>query len=143
MKSLLIIFITVLSFFQNTECGDSVTYANETQTKYDKRLSDYLKISSVPTYSEGEEAFNKLIDTQLNVKDAGKQLVFRLNYRFTVTCNGEIKDFQSLGSAKSSDLTNMQEIIKSTTGKWVPAEKDDKPVDCIYFAKKTIIGSNY
>lgn len=37
----------------------------------------------------------------------------------------------------------MGEIINETNGKWKPAEKDGQPVDCIYFAKKTIVGNKY
>ncbi len=143
MKSILIILIALISFGQETECGDGITYSNEKQTKYDGRLEDYPKIEGVPIYSEGKDEFNKLIESKLKVKDEGKGIVFRLNYMFTITCDGEIKDFKTLGDSKLSDLTNMQEVIASTNGKWIPAEKDGKPVDCIYFAKKTIVGSKY
>jgi len=143
MKSLLIILIALISLGQKTECGDGTTYSNEGQTKYDKRLADYPKIENVPTYSDGKEALNELIESKLKVKEKGKEIVFRLNYMFTISCDGEIKDFKTLGNSMFSDLTNIQEIITETKGKWIPAEKEGKPVDCIYFAKKTIVGSKY
>jgi len=132
-----------ISFGQETECGDGTTYSNEKQTKYDKRLSDFPKIESVPTYSDGKDELNKLIESNLKVSENGKNIVFRLNYMFTVTCDGQIKDFKTLGDPKASELTNMEDIIKETNGKWKPAEKDGKFVDCIYFAKKTIVGNKY
>ncbi|GAB3226806.1 hypothetical protein J0A67_16240 [Algoriphagus aestuariicola] len=86
---------------------------------------------------------NKLIESKLKVKEQGKNIVFRLNYIFTITCDGQIKDFKTLGDSELSNLTNIEEIIMETNGKWIPAEKDGKPVDCIYFAKKTIAGNKY
>ncbi len=144
-----IIFLTFnlifigFSFGQETECGDGIIYSNEKQTKYDKRLSDYPKIESLPTYSDGKDELNKLIESNLKVTENAKDIVFRLNYMFTVTCDGQIKNFQTLGDPKASELTNMEEIIKETNGKWKPAEKDGQAVDCIYFAKKTIVGNKY
>ena len=60
---------------------------------------------------------------------------------FTVTCDGMVKDIQTLGDPKMSNWTNMAEIIKNTSGMWVPALKDGKPGDCIFFGKKTILGN--
>ena len=137
------IFFIGITFGQESECGDGIIYSNEKQTKYDKRLADYPKIESVPTYSDGKEELKKLIESNLKVKDEGKEIVFRLNYMFTITCDGKIKDFKTLGDSKLSDLTNIQDIIAGTSGKWIPAEKDGKPVDCVYFAKKTIVGNKY
>ena len=143
MKSILIILIALISFGQETECGDGITYSNEKQTKYDKRLNDYPKIESVPTYSDGKDELSKLIETNLKVSEKAKDIVFRLNYVFSVTCEGEIKDFRTLGNPKASEQTNMKDIIEGTKGNWNPAEKDGKVVDCIYFAKKTIVGNKY
>ena len=140
--ALSLIFIGI-SFGQKNECGDGITYSNEKQTKYDKRLSDYSKIESVPTYSAGKDELNKFIESNLKVSENGKDIVFRLNYMFTVTCDGQIKDFKTLGDPKASELTNMEDIIKETNGKWNPAVKDEEPVNCIYFAKKTIVGNKY
>ena len=137
------LFFIGISFGQDTECGDGIIYSNEKQTKYDKRLSDYPKIESVPTYADGKYELNKLIESNLKVSENGKNIVFRLNYMFTVTCDGQIKDFKTLGDPKASELTNMENIIKETNGKWKPAEKDGESVDCIYFAKKTIVGNKY
>lgn len=145
----IIIFLTLniifigISFGQEIECGDGVTYSNEQQTKYDKRLTDYQKIESVPTYSDGKDELNKIIESKLKVNEQGKNIVFRLNYMFTITCDGQIKDFKTLGDSELSNLTNIEEIIAETNGKWIPAEKDGKPVDCIFFAKKTIVGNKY
>ena len=145
----IIIFLTLnlifigISLGQETECGDGITYSNEKQTKYDKRLADYPKIESVPTYSDGENELNKLIEAKLKLKEQGKELIFNLNYTFIISCEGQIKDFKTLGDFKLSDLTNIQEIITETNGKWIPAEKDGKPVDCLYFAKKLIVGNKY
>lgn len=143
MKTILLAFLAFISLEQSSDCGDEVTYSNEEQTKYDQRLSDYPKIASAPEYKEGKDELNKLIEEKLKVKEEGKQIVFRLNYMFTITCDGQIKDFKELGDAKLSNLTNMQEIIEGTKGKWIPADKDGKPVDCIYFSKKTVVGSKY
>ena len=137
------LFFVGFSFGQETECGDGITYSNEKQTKYDKRLSEYPKIESVPTYSDGRDELNKLIESNLKVSENGKNIVFRLNYMFTVTCDGQIKDFKTLGDPKASELTNMEEIIKMTIGNWKPAVKDGQPVDCVYFEKKTIVGNKY
>lgn len=142
LLTLNLIFIGIL-FGQETECGDGTIYSNEKQTKYEKRLVDYPKIESVPTYSDGKDELNKLIESKLKVSEQGKDIVFRLNYMFTITCDGQIKDFKTLGDSKLSTLTNIEEIISETNGKWIPAEKDRKPVDCIYFAKKTIVGDKY
>lgn len=142
LLTLNLIFIGI-SFGQETECGDGTIYSNEKQTKYEKRLVDYPKIESVPTYSDGKDELNKLIESKLKVSEQGKDIVFRLNYMFTITCDGQIKDFKTLGDSKLSTLTNIEEIISETNGKWIPAEKDRKPVDCIYFAKKTIVGDKY
>jgi len=143
MKSILITLLAFISLEPSLECGDGVTYSNEEQTKYDQRLADYPKIASAPAYKDGKEELNKLIEEKLKVKDEGKQIVFRLNYMFTIACDGQIRDFKELGDSKLSNLTNIQEIIEGTKGKWAPAEKDGKPVDCIYFAKKTVVGSKY
>tara|TARA_R110002111_G_scaffold116280_3_gene177613 strand:- start:242 stop:688 length:447 start_codon:yes stop_codon:yes gene_type:complete len=144
-----IIFLTLnlifigISFGQKVDCGDGITYSNEKQTKYDKRLSEYPKIESSPTYSDGKDELNKLIESNLKVNEQGKDIIFRLNYMFTITCDGQIKDFKTLGDSELSNLTNIKDIIAETNGKWLPAKKDGKPVDCIYFAKKTIVGNKY
>jgi len=143
MKSLLIAVLAFISFGRSLECGDGITYSNEGQTKYDQRFVDYPKIASIPTYKDGIDELNKLIEERLKVKDEGKEIVFRLNYMFTVTCDGQIADFKTLGDSKLWDLTNIQEVIEGTIGKWIPAEKDGKPVNCIYFAKKTVVGNKY
>lgn len=143
MKVILAAFLALISLERGIDCGDGIIYSNEEQTKYDQRFVDYPKIASVPAYKEGKDQLNKLIEEKLKVKDEGKQIVFRLNYMFTITCDGQIKDYKELGDSKLSNLTNMQDIIEGTKGKWTPAEKDGKSVDCIYFAKKTVDGSKY
>lgn len=131
------------SFGQKTKCGDGITYSNETQTKNDERLNDYPKIEGLPTYTGGKMELEKLIEVNLKISENAKDLVFRLNYIFTVTCEGKIKDFKTLGDPKASKLTNMKEIIEATSGNWIPAEKNGKAVDCIYFAQTTIGGNTY
>ena len=143
MKMLFVLLVSIISFISDAECGDGITYANEKQTKFDKRFSEYPKIESSPSYVDGKEQLNNLIESKLQVEDQGKEMIFRLNYMFTITCSGEIKDFKVLGDAKMSKLTNIKEIISNTNGKWNPAKKNGAPVDCIYFAKKTIVGGNY
>lgn len=143
MKSILIFIAILFTYSQNPNCGDGTTYVNEKQVKYDKRFAAYPKIESVPQFSGGKEALNKLIEEKLKVSEKAKNIVFRLNFMFTITCDGKIKDFKTLGDPKASSLTNMIEIIESTKGKWTPAKKDGVAVDCIYFAQKTILGSKY
>ena len=137
-----ILFVGAI-FGQEEACGDGITYANEKQTKNDRRFASYSKIEGIPTFNDGLDAFNKLVETNLKVNKEGKDMVFRLNYMFIVGCDGKIMGFITLGNAIFSDLTNIEEIIISTNGKWTPAIKDGKAVDCIYFSKKTIVGSNY
>ncbi len=96
-----------ISFGQDTECGDGIVYVNEQQIQYTKRLSAYPKIKSVPTYYYGKNELNKLIESNLKVNEKAKNIVFLknkntflLNYKFTITCDGQVKDFKTPAGAR-------------------------------------------
>ncbi|WP_109436432.1 hypothetical protein [Aquimarina sp. AU119] len=123
------------------ECGDGNVYVVERQTKFDKRFDSYKKIGDSPSLINGD--LNKVIEDNLKLSDEAKKIVFRLNYMFTITCDGKIKDIEIIGEPKMYNWTNLIEIVKKTEGNWIPAKKEGKEVDCVYFSKKTIIGSKY
>ena len=125
------------------DCGDGNTYVVEKQTKYDTRFSDYQKITDSPKFIGGKEKLEKLINEKLELSNEAKKIVFRLNYKFTITCEGKIEDIEVLGDLRAREMTNIKDIILSTDGQWEPAKKDGKKVSCIYFSKKTIVGSKY
>jgi hypothetical protein len=136
MKTLLLILTTFLMISMSTpDCGDGTVYANQKQTENDKRFDDYQKIDEVPQYNGGDKKLDKLIRSKLKLSKVAKTQIFNLNYRFTVTCDGKIKDVKQIGDSKIDDWTNIVDIIQDTEGNWTPAKKDGKPVDCIYFSK--------
>jgi hypothetical protein len=144
MKTLyFLLTILFLSFAPAPECGDGNVYANATQTQNDNRFADYTKIDGIPEYKGGEKKLDKLILAQLKLSDVAKTQIFNLNFQFTVTCDGKIKDVKQIGDPKANDWTNIVEIIQGTEGSWTPAKKDGQPVDCIYFDKVFINGSKY
>lgn len=124
-------------------CGDGTIYANKKQTQYDSRFDDYPKIGGLPKFKGGEKGLEKLIQKQLKLSSVAKTQMFRLNYQFTVSCEGKISDIKTLGSPKVAEWTNIVEIIKATEGAWSPAKKGGKAIDCVYFNKLSINGSNY
>lgn len=145
MKIILLILTTFLlfAFTPNPDCGDGKVYANKKQTEYDKRFDDYNKIDDVPKYKGGDKKLSKLIQSNLKLSNVAKTQIFNLNYQFTVTCDGKIKDVKQIGNSKADDWTNIVEIIKTTEANWTAAKKDGQPVDCVYFSKIFINGSNY
>lgn len=145
MKYLLLAISILLAFAfrPGSACGDGTIYANKKQTELDQRFDSFPKIKGAPKYAGGEEELDKLIKQELKLSDAAKTQVFRLNFRFTVTCEGRISNVMQIGNKKADDWTNIREIIQSTEGKWTPAKKDGQPVDCVYFRALTINGSKY
>ncbi len=125
------------------KCGDGKTYASKEQTENDNRFDDYKKITSHPEFKGGKDKLDSLIRSQLKVAPRGKTMVFKLNYTITVTCDGNVKDAKLLGNADYADLTNIIEIISTTSGQWKPAKKSGVEVDCIYFGKMTVVGIKY
>ena len=125
----------------NSECGDGNIYASKKHSKFDKRFDSYKKIDDLPSIKEGD--MNKIIKNNLKLSQEAKKAIFRLNYMFTVTCDGKIENIKVLGDSKMLDWTNVDEVIESTSGQWKPAKKDGIEVDCVYFSKVTIVGSNY
>ncbi len=143
---ILLITITLLFGFTphvNSSCGDGTVYANEKQVKYDDRFKEYPTIPSCPEYKDGDKKLDEYIRSSLKLNDKGKTLIFNLNYKFTITCEGKIKDFVQLGDPAFKDVTNIADVIQATEGSWKAAEKDGKSVDCIYFRKLFINGTTY
>lgn len=145
MKYFLIIVLAIFtcSFVTNPDCGDGNVYASMKQTEYDKRFDDYPKIDAVPEYKDGDKKLTKLIQSELELSDVAKSQIFNLNYQFTVTCEGKIKNVKQIGDPKADDWTNIIEIIQATEGDWIPAKIEGHPVDCIYFGKIFINGMKY
>lgn len=145
MKSIILLLTTnlIFSFSSNLECGDGQVYSNKKQTEFDKRFDIYSKIDGVPKYKGGEKKLDKLIYSKLKLSEDAKKTIFKLNYQFTVTCEGKIKDIKELGDTKLKGWTNIIEIIQNTEGNWKPAKKDGKNVDCIYFSRLSIKGYQY
>lgn len=145
MKAILILLTISLcyAFTLNSDCGDGTIYANEKQTQYDKRFDSYPKIDGVPTFMGGDKKLQSIVLDNLQLSDVAKTQIFRLNFQFTVTCEGKIKDVKQIGSPQADDWTNIVEIIEGTEGDWTPAEYKGKVVDCVYFTKVTVNGGNY
>jgi hypothetical protein len=145
MKNILILISIAICFgFTNAEdCGDETVYANVEQTQYDKRFESFTKIDGIPKFNGGNKKLDQIVRENLELSDVAKTQFFRLNYQFTVTREGKIKDVKQIGDSKADDWTNIGDVIKSTEGDWTPAEKDGNPVDCIYFRKISINGASY
>lgn len=145
MKIILAVLLAFVgyAFAPSADCGDGVVYANTKQTEYDKRFDAYPKIKGAPKFKGGDKELAKLIREKLRLSDIAKSQVFNLNYQFTVTCEGKIKDVRQIGSPKADDWTNIVEIITSTDGSWEPAKKEGKVVDCVYFSKLFVNGTTY
>jgi hypothetical protein len=145
MKNILLIFtiISIFGFTLKPACGDGKVYANKKQTENDTRFDAYLKIDEVPKYKGGVKKLDKLILSKLKLSEAAKKQFFNLNYQFTVTCDGTIEDVKQIGDPTADDWTNIAEIIKATEVDWTPAKKDGITVDCVYFSRILINGSQY
>lgn len=145
MRVLLIILTILLTygFSQNSDCGDGTVYANKKQTKFDDRFGDYPKISGVPKFKGGDTKLNSIVLENLKLSDVAKTQIFRLNYQFTVTCEGKIKDVKQIGNPMVDGWTNIINVIQSIESDWTPAKNKGKTVDCIYFSSLTINGSKY
>ncbi len=145
MKTFLLILTAfmIFGFTPNPDCGDGKVYANKKQTEFDKRFDSYPKINGVPKFKGGDKKLDKLIRSKLKLSDVAKTQIFNLNYQFTVTCDGKIKDVKQIGDSKADDWTNIVEIIQGTEVDWTPAKNDGKTVDCVYFSKIFINGSQY
>lgn len=124
-------------------CGDGKVYANKKQTEHDKRFDSYPKIKGIPKYKGGEKKLTEYILSKLTLSEVAKTQIFFLNYQFTVTCDGSIKDIKQIGDPKAADWTNITEILPGTEGSWKPAKNDGQPVDCVYFHRIFIQGSDH
>lgn len=145
MKTILFTLLLCLGFaFNNpSTCGDGTVYANDKQTEYDDRFDDYPKIKGLPKFKGGSKQLKAIVLEKLVLSDVAKTQIFRLNYQFTVSCDGKIKDLRQIGDPKADDWTNIEEIIESTEADWSPAKHKGNPVDCIYFHSITINGSRF
>jgi len=147
MKQFLIILEVALCFGfttnLNPDCGDGNVYANKKQTEYDKRFDYYEKISGLPKFKGGDKKLDKVVRKNLELSEVAKTQIFNLNYQFTVTCDGKIKDVKQIGDSRADDWTNISDVIKKTEEDWTPAKKDGKSVNCVYFAKVFVNGSTY
>lgn len=136
-----LVVLISLAFSDTVDCGDGNIYSVKKQTKNDRRFDKYTKIKKGPKLKKGK--LDDIIDEKLKVFGVGKTQIFNLNYQFTVTCKGKIVDVKSLGAKHMADWTNIVDIIKSTEGLWKPAKKDGEFVDCVFFNKKFVWGSDY
>jgi hypothetical protein len=145
MKTLLTSVFALFIFSTTTiaQCGDGKVYSNKAQTEFDKRFDSYPKTVECPAFKGGKKALDQLIQQKMKLNATGKTQVFNLNYKFTVGCDGKIKDIKQIGDAKMDDWTNIVAIIKGTAGKWTPAKKNGIAVDCIYFGTFAINGSKF
>ena len=145
MKKFLVILIVFLcfAFTSQPDCGDGSVYANKKQTEYDKRFDKYKKISGLPKFKGGDKKLKKFVQNNLELSEVAKTQIFNLNYQFTVTCDGKIKDVKQIGNSKMNDWTNISGVIKKTEENWTPAVNGGKTVDCVYFSKIFINGSLY
>jgi hypothetical protein len=126
------------------ECGDGVTYASQKQTEFDKRFDAYPKLNGnkgMPKFKGGDEKLDELIRSHLKLSEEARTQIFNLNFKFTITCDGRLKDVVQIGDKRADSWTNIAEIIPSSG--WEPARKDGKPVDCVYFGKVMVNGSQY
>lgn len=125
------------------DCGDGNVYASKKQTENDKRFESYQKINSAPKFKGGDKKLDNLIRSRLKLSEIAKTQIFNLNYQFTVTCDGKIKNIKQLGDQKANDWTNIVDIIQGTEGSWKPAKKNGNPVDCVYFRTLWVMGNKY
>jgi hypothetical protein len=134
------------AFRPASDCGDGTLYAWDRQTAGDPRFSTFPKITgkrSGPSYTSGDKAFDRFVRERLVLdEEARRHTFFVLNYYFTVNCDGTIGDVELLGDPVVRDWTNITSVIQHTRG-WKPAEKNGKPVDCIYFRTLRIEGAAY
>jgi hypothetical protein len=140
---ILLPFLLSFTFVNPQDCGDGNIYSRSKQTANYDSFDGFHKISSLPKMKGGNRRLLKIIRKNLRLSDVAKTQIFSLNYQFTITCDGQIKDIKALGDIKVKDWTNIVDIIVSTEGKWRPAKKHRKPVDCIYFDRMFINGGNY
>lgn len=139
----------VLSFLTAIQlllpCGDGQVYAVKNQTDGDHRFQSFPKIAgkkNIPVYPGRDKALDKLIQEKLLLDPEARKYDFVLNFYFTVKCDGSIGDVVVLGDPEVADWTNIATIIQHTR-EWQPAYVDGKPVDCIYFRKISVKGSEY
>jgi hypothetical protein len=125
------------------QCGDGKVYSNKAQTEFDKRFDSYPKTVECPQFKGGKKALDQLIQQKMKLNATAKSQIFNLNYKFTVGCDGKIKDIKQIGDAKMDNWTNIVAIIKGTAGKWTPAKKNGIAVDCVYFGTFMINGSKF
>lgn len=138
--------LSILLFLQlSLPCGNGTLYAVKKQTEGDSRFSAFPKIEgkrNIPVYPGGDKALDNLIREKLILDAEAQRYEFVLNYYFTVKCNGSIGDVVVLGDKELAEWTNISTIIQHTTD-WQPAYVDGKAVDCIYFRKLPIKGSDF
>ena len=140
--SILLIFIC-LAFTSEPTCGDETVYANSKQTANDNRFKKYKKIKDVPKFKGGERKLENIIRNNLELAEDAKSQIFNLNYQFTLTCEGKIKDVVQIGDPIADNWTNIETILKDTESDWKVAKKDGEAVNCIYFGKIFINGSQF
>lgn len=126
------------------ECGEGLTYASQKQTEFDSRFDAYPKLDGnkgMPQFKGGDKKLEELIRSQLKLSEEARTQIFILNFKFTISCDGRVKDVMQIGDKRADAWTNITEIIPMSG--WEPARKDGKPVDCIYFGRVMVNGSQY
>jgi hypothetical protein len=147
MQRTLLLLCTLLgwSTLSAQPCGDGTLYVSKIQTARDGLCDQYPKLDGfegMPRFKEGNENLEKMIRSKLKLSEEARAHIFNLNFRFTVTCDGHVKDVKQIGAPFMDTWTNIVEIISATTD-WGPAKKNGKPVDCISFGRMVIDVSRF
>ena len=125
MNKIILLFLCLLtSLFSNSQTTDSSATSNDNII--------YDTVDSVATFPGGKTAWYKFIENNLDpsvgLENGAKKGTYKVKIRFTVTKDGELKDFEPVTKYKHGFEEEVIRVLK-VSPKWIPAKKNGTNVN--------------
>jgi len=122
----IILLLPLLSslFFSNSQTTGTPATSNDTII--------YDTVDSVATFPGGKTAWYKFVENNLDanvgVENSAKKGTYKVRIKFTVTKEGELKDFEPVTKYKHGFEEEVIRVLKLSP-KWIPAKKNGTNVN--------------
>lgn len=107
--------------------SNSSTYTEKLGQEFEVRQKEQRK-ARYASYPAGEETFNELVNTRIELPESAKNKGGVLAVSFLVSKEGELSEFRTNGVLGKEFDTEAESVIKSL-GNWDPAMDTNQPFD--------------
>ena len=128
MKNLLLLIISLFSF-QLIDAQEQISQPKDT-------IYDIKDVDIKPEHSKGIDAFYKYVGKNYQVPEQ-EGIKGKIIITFIIEIVGTISDIKALQDIGFGSGEKMVDVIKKS-GKWIPAQKEGKPVKVLFKLPITI-----